>query len=157
MTKLGGRKFVGFAILCLLGLVAAARGVDLPPNVVALLLGVYGIFSTSNAINGWVATSGRSSSDAEVVPSLGVTDVDKRISEALNAAVSPILNQLTSSHQNLTVGLTQVIDQVKKHQDQLVGRAQQNQQALQQVINGTQPPAYGNIPNDLLPTYLRNS
>ena len=106
MVKLGGRKFVGFAILCGVGLYMGLRGTTIDANVVTLLLGAYAVFAGTNAFAGYAGSDSPSSADP--------VNVDAQIEAFLNTRLMPQLNQLAQSHQATAAGLGQLTEHVTK-------------------------------------------
>lgn len=129
MSKLGGRKFLGFVVLSLLGLVAATKGVSLDTGVVTLLLGAYGIFAASNTANLMRSAPSDVSSPLSL---LQTPEFEAAIVAHLNQKVGPVIQQLTASHQQLNDAVTKVVE----HVSAAPNKAQANRDIMQQIING---------------------
>lgn len=119
MTRLGGRKFIGFILLTVLGLVCVARGIALDSNVVALLLGAYGIFAGTNLM----AARGQSDPASGGIDEPGMVDY-------LNANLVPHINSIMNAQKETSHALSVITETVSAHAQVLGGaRSKVAQQA----------------------------
>ena len=155
MIKLGGRKFIGFACLCVLGLVMAIKGASLDNGVVTLLLGAYAIFAAANSMNSYQALrmlkqqgpdesedSGdelNEPAEAEVPKAaepaqapLTTSSIDDQINLHLNNKVAPYIQQLAESDKQIQQVLQQIVTQMTQAKSD-------NRQLMEKALKGENP------------------